>query len=70
MKLKFGEQTRIAKETKLAKSTICDTLAGRIRAPFTLAAYFERTYGIDRRSWYWPDEFPNPLLRKQQLLEG
>jgi len=42
-----------------------DHILCRKRRPSAdLAITLERITGIDRRAWLWPDEFPNPMLRK------
>jgi hypothetical protein len=40
-----------------------DYILSRKRRPSPdLAKDLEQATGIDRRSWLWPDEFPNPYL--------
>jgi len=73
MRLKHGDQAKIAKELGLKPSTICDILRGRIKKPSPeFAAYIEKNYGIDRRAWLYPDEFPNPLIngKKHEAENG
>jgi hypothetical protein len=42
-----------------------DHILCRKRRPSAdLAIILEQITGIDRRAWLWPDEFPNPMLRK------
>ena len=65
MKLKHGDQAKIAKDLGLKPSTICDILGGRIKRPSPeFAAYMEKHFGIDRRSWFYPEEFENPFRAK------
>jgi len=64
--MKRGDQRRIAEATGYSPSFICDIFKGRTRPPADLAEHLEREYGVDRRAWYWPDQFPNPLLPPPQ----
>lgn len=45
-------------------STISRWFSGSRRISATDAAELECATGIDRRAWLWPDEFPNPMLKK------
>ena len=66
-KLKRGDQRKIAAAIKLSPSMVCDILNGRVKMPPPVfAAYMEEVYGIDRRSWYWPSDYPNPLLKADE----
>lgn len=64
MDLRHGDKARIARKTGYSKALVSHVLKGERRAPLDFAVFMERTYGIDRRSWYWPDEFANPLCRE------
>jgi hypothetical protein len=61
MKLKYGEVTQIANKTGYSKSMISHVMRREKRAPLDFAEYMESKYGIDRRSWYWPETYPNPF---------
>lgn len=42
-----------------------DHILCRKRRPSAdLAIILEQITGIDRRAWLWPDEFPNPMIKK------
>ncbi len=63
MKLKWGEQSKIAKEAKCQPATLCDILKGRRKPSARLAKKLEEVTGIPRHAWLWPEEYRNPYLR-------
>ena len=70
MKLKHGEQIRIARKANCTAAAVCDILKGRRRPSPRLAKRLEAATGIPRHAWLWPDEFKNPYLQDQKKKES
>lgn len=65
MKLK-----ELSQRLNRAESTVCRWLNGTRRISAEDARELERETGIDRRAWIWPDEYPNPMMRKPSPPSG
>lgn len=56
-------RAEIAKTAEISLRHFDYILRRERRASPDVAKRLEKTLGIDRRAWVWPDEFPNPFLK-------
>ena len=64
--MKHGEQKALAKKIGVSPQHLNCVLRGRKKPSPELAEKLEQNLGVDRRSWFWPSEFPNPYLAQAQ----
>ncbi len=63
MKLKHGEQIKIARRAKCTGAAVCDILKGRRKPSPRLAKRLEEATGVPRHAWLWPEEYKNPYIQ-------
>lgn len=58
------KQVEIAKKLEISPQHLNDILRGRKSPSPKLAAKLETVTGVGRFHWLYPDEYPNPFIKK------
>jgi plasmid maintenance system antidote protein VapI len=64
--MKHGDATQLAKQINVTPACISSIFRGERRPSAELAILLEKATGIDRRAWLYPNEFPNPMIRRAE----
>jgi hypothetical protein len=59
-----GYQTELAKALGVSRQRVNEMFTGKIGIGRKMSVRLERLTGIPRMSWMFPDEYANPMIKK------